>query len=82
MQKLRGRELTALEFMLTLHDFCHFPSREKRGVASKSEIRRWFERKSIHINGRAYEMTEEVTEVRLLVLHPKGKSRTTVWDEE
>lgn len=55
------------------------PSTEgKQMFASKSEMRRWFERNSVHVDGKAVKMDAEITELSAIVLHPKGKRRTTL----
>lgn len=66
-----------LDFLLNL---CWFPSREKTGKATNSEVRRWFERKSVEVNGERVAWSDPVpSEWVSLVLHPKGKHRTTLF---
>lgn len=46
--------------------------------ASGSEMRRWFERGSVEIDGEKALPTDWVWPNTSLVLHPKGKHRTTL----
>ena len=55
------------------------PSTEGKQVyASKSEMRRWFERGSVWINGAKAAMDTVITLEDSVILHPNGKRRTTL----
>lgn len=58
----------------------YLPSREgKQAFASGSEMRRWFERGSVEINGGKATFDEPWPQPgETVVLHPKGKHRTTL----
>jgi len=45
--------------------------------ASKSEVRRWFEKKSVIVNGESVSMDSEVASIESLVLFPKGNRKIT-----
>jgi 23S rRNA-/tRNA-specific pseudouridylate synthase len=48
--------------------------------ASNSEIRRWFEKGSIVINGKRVKKDDEMTEpIHSCVFHPNGKHRCTIF---
>lgn len=69
---------TYLDLLLELHAFMNFQSNEKEkvGTASKSEIRRWFEKKSILINGLKPSWNDEcIFPITKLVLFPKSEER-------
>lgn len=52
-------------------------SRERSGKASKSELKRWCERRSVIMNGESVEPRESLDfEITSLVLFPKGKTVT------
>ena len=53
-------------------------STEGRTVyATNSELRRWCERGSVIVNGKAVKWDDELGNIESLVLHPKGKRKTT-----
>ncbi len=55
-------------------------STEKVGKATNSEIRRWFERGSVEVNGKRAKWDDPVPAAwESLVLHPKSARRTTLW---
>jgi hypothetical protein len=66
-----------LEF---LKGWSFLPSAEGKTVfASVSEKRRWFERGSVEVNGRKSSPEDPAPEpTDSVVLHPKGKKRTTL----
>lgn len=68
--------MRALDYIASFEPF----SRERIGVASKSEIRRWFDQGAIQVNGERAEWNEEVESwtngVFSLVLFPNGKRVT------
>lgn len=68
---------TMLDFILA-HPF--MISREGRDVfASKSEIRRWFQRGSVEVNGEKVQIGDPWPVVGdSVVIHPKGRNRTTL----
>lgn len=69
--------MKALNFVLS---FGPFPSREKAGNASNSEVRRWFQNKAIICNGEALEFQEEMDfPIISFVLFPKSFNRITLW---
>lgn len=43
--------MTLLAFITDLHQTCRFQSAERTGVATTSELRRWFQNKAIWVNG-------------------------------
>ena len=52
-------------------------SRERMAVASKTELRRWFDAKNIVINGIVMEWDEPIDfRVMSVVIFPKGKRIT------
>lgn len=66
---------TALSTLLSLHEVCHFQTKEGRkvGRASNSEIRRWIQNKAVLFNGESVELNEEIDfPVFSLVLFPKN----------
>lgn len=68
----------------TMMDFIRawewLPSRENKQIyASGSERRRWFERQSVEVNGEKAAMDDPWPIIgSSVVLHPKGKNRTTL----
>ena len=71
---------TALDFVMRVHRLCHtdekpvgFWSRELKGVASNSEVRRWMENSAVRFNGKAMK-PKDMLDFPLLsvVLFPKG----------
>lgn len=68
-------------FLIDLHSVCHFRTKERGcGEASKSEIRRWFERGSVQVNGLRVKGSDQVPEIwESLVLHPASSNRITLW---
>lgn len=71
--------MTAFDFLINLHAWCHFQSREgaKVGVASKSEIRRWFKNQAVQLNGERVAATDTVEfPITEFVLFPKGQRVT------
>ena len=58
----------------------YLQSVEKVGRATNSEIRRWFDRGSVEVNGERAAWDDPVPVVwESLVVHPNGKRRTTLW---
>ena len=68
--------LTALKFLHAWPPF--LASTEGRHVfASKGEMRRWFERKSVEVDGQPATMNTAVRADSTVVLHPKSEDRRT-----
>lgn len=73
--------MSAWEFVVSLHKWIPFFSRERPGQpASTSEIRRWLQNRAVRINGLNPLPTDEVTfPVTDLVFFPKSdKNRITM----
>lgn len=72
-----GVEMSALEF---LKEWRWLPSREGKVVfATGSELRRWFERGSVEIDGVKVLATDPwPLPDQSVVVHPNGKHRTTL----
>ena len=53
---------TAGEFLLYIRDMLELHSKENftRGIASNSEVRRWFKNKSIMINGKIADFDDDI----------------------
>jgi hypothetical protein len=68
--------MTAFDFLLSLHQVCHFQSKEgkKYGPPSKSELRRWVTQGAFVINGEKVALDEvldfPITSVILFPKHP------------
>ena len=76
--------MTAFELLKTVRDFCKLHTMEgnKRGIASNSELKRWFINKAVIINGKAVtDFNSEVTfPIGSLTLFPKHP--ISIWFEE
>jgi hypothetical protein len=72
--------MTAWELLLRQKRSGIIPwSREKHGVPTNSELRRWLDSRSVLINGKAPTAKEEITfPIVELVYFPKSKSRVTI----
>ena len=69
--------MTAHKFLLMFHQLCRFHSRERNGLASNSEIRRWIMNRSVIMNGESVEWNEMIDfTIDTLVLFPKGNTVT------
>ena len=68
-------EMTAMDWMWELNQACcGFPSNEKpKQKASNSEIRRWFEKSSIIINGNKVKALDLIDHIETIVLFPKSE---------
>lgn len=76
--------MKALDFLKELHAVCHFQTREgaKRGEASGSELRRWFNNKAVVVNGAPVAWDTELQfPLQSFVLFPKHPV-TLWWDNE
>ena len=75
---------TAFEFVLRIHRFRHtderpvgFWSREFKGVASNSEVKRWLENSAIRFNGKAMKPKDMLDfPLHSVVLFPKAERIT------
>lgn len=77
-------ELTNFGLLCELHEICNFQTREgkKVGLASKSELRRWFGNKAVEINGKRVEANAKVEyPISEMILFPKS-GRVTLWKEK
>jgi hypothetical protein len=73
--------MTVYEHLISLPGRDGFQTREGKlvGKASNSEIRRWFERNAIWVNGKPAKATDETPETWIsLVLFPKTRP-VTLW---
>lgn len=67
--------MTAWTFIIDLNKVCFFMSRERRGRASNSELKRWLENKAVRVNGESIHWNDEmVFPVVSFVLFPKNPS--------
>jgi hypothetical protein len=71
---------TAAQFLKKLSDHCGgFRSRERSGIVTNSELKRWCERRSVIMNGEPVEPRELIDfEIWSLVLFPKGRRVTLI----
>jgi len=66
--------MTCMQWLRSLHDVCQFQKQSGIGVASGSELKRWLEGKSVHINGKAVAPGDPIpVPIRSVVLFPKSK---------
>jgi hypothetical protein len=71
--------MTGWEYLRKLNSVCQFHSRERTGVATNSELKRWLQNQSIQLNGRRIKWNEEVDfPVEQLILFPK-RNRVTIF---
>lgn len=67
--------MTALQMLTSLHEVCHFQTKEgkKVGRASNSELRRWIQNKAVLFNNESVELNEEIDfPIFSLILFPKN----------
>jgi len=70
--------MTAWDYLKDLSSVCKFHSKERTGLATNSELKRWLQQQSVQLNGRRIKFDEEVDfPVKELILFPK-KRRTTI----
>lgn len=71
---------TAGEYLLFINEHFPFWSKERpKKRASRSELRRWCERKSVFLNGAVRAWSDIINlPITSFVLFPKGKSRITL----
>jgi len=68
-----------LDLLTDLHTICHFRSTEGKAELSKSEIKRWFDKGSVLVNGEKSKWDEPWDfPVFSLILHPKGEKRCSL----
>ena len=73
--------MNAWQFLLSLHEVCHFQTREgkKVGRASNSELKRWIQNNVLLINGESVKWDEPMDFPLIsVVLFPKS-ARITLW---
>ena len=79
--KLERVEMTGWEFLRSLHDVCHFQTREgkKVGRASSSELKRWLQNNVVLVNGESLKWNERMDfKINSVVLFPKSNGRITL----
>ena len=60
------------KFLIELNKVCSFTSRERKGKASNSELKRWCHNKAGIVDGKAVKWDEELPEdIKSFVLFPK-----------
>lgn len=70
--------MTGWMYLRELHTVCQFHSKERTGLATNSELKRWLQNQTVLLNGRRIRWDEEVDfPVYQLVLHPE-KCKTTI----
>jgi len=70
--------MTYWDFLKELNTVCHFMSRERKGKATNSELKRWLQNKAVQINGERPKFDDEVDfPIASMVLFPK-KNRVTL----
>ena len=68
-----------LDMLMELDKLCHFRSTEGKAELSKSEMKRWFDKGSVLINGEKAKWDEPWDfPVFSFVLHPKGEKRCSL----
>lgn len=71
--------MTAWEYLRELNSVCQFHSRERTGIVTNSELKRWLQNQSVQLNNRRIKWNEEVDfPVNQLILFPK-RSRVTIF---
>jgi hypothetical protein len=73
--------MTALEWFLRLNKGVggFWSTENPSKPASNSEIRRWFDKGSIVINGERPKIHDVIGSIETCVIHPKGKARCTIF---
>lgn len=51
---------TGWQYLISLNEVCNFTSREKKGNASNSELKRWCQNSVLKINGLPIKFDEEI----------------------
>tara|TARA_B100000700_G_scaffold331341_1_gene463284 strand:+ start:154 stop:369 length:216 start_codon:yes stop_codon:yes gene_type:complete len=71
--------MKAWQFLINLNISCQFHSKERKGKATNSELKRWLQNKAIIINGERPNFNDEISfPIRELILFPK-KNRITIF---
>ncbi len=69
--------MTALAWLKVVHETCYFTSRERTGVASNSELRRWLSNGAVRVNRERVGPDEEMAfPLTSVVLFPSGNTVT------
>ncbi len=66
--------MNAWDFLRSLHEVCHFQTRERKrvGEASVSELKRWIQNKALIVNGKTVEWNKPMDfPIISIVLFPK-----------
>ena len=72
---------TGWAYLLHLHEACRFTSREKGGICSNSELKRWCEQSVLRINGQVIKWNEHIPfpdEIESVTLFSKRNKITLV----
>lgn len=73
MDGLKNGNLNAWQFLMELHTVCHFMSRERKGKASNSELKRWLKNQAVVVNGSRIKWDTEIDfNIESFVLFPKN----------
>lgn len=68
-----------LDLLVELDKLCRFRSTEGKAELSKSELKRWFDKGSVLINGEKAKWDEPFDfPVFSMVLHPKGERKCSL----
>lgn len=68
--------MTAWQFLRSLHEVCHFQTREgkKVGTATNSELKRWIQNKALIVNGETVTPEEKMDfPIISVILFPKNR---------
>ena len=64
--------MNAWQFLMDLNKVCFFMSRERKGKASNSELKRWLKNKAVIVNGESVKWDEPMDFViHSFVIFPK-----------
>ena len=74
--------MTAFDWLWELNMVCggFFSTEKPKQKASNSELRRWFEKSSVLINGQRMKSTDLVEKVETIVLFPKSEKQKRTYD--
>jgi hypothetical protein len=74
-----GGKMTAFDWLWELNLACcgFFSTEKSKQKASNSELRRWFDKGSVIINGENCKATDLFLTIRELILFPKSNRRRT-----
>jgi len=75
-------EMIAFDWLWELNLVCggFFSTEKPKQKASNSELRRWFEKCSVLINGQRMKATDLVDHVETIVLFPKSEKQRRTYD--